>query len=626
MLIPLRYRYGLIAALASPVVAHAAHAQQYEVVLEQGVMMPMRDGVRLATDLYFPARGGRPVEGKFPAILVRTPYGKATEATRLGDSVFARNGYVVVYQDVRGRFDSEGIWHMMTDDGPDGQDACNWIGKQSWSDGRVGMMGISYVGGTQHSVAMEGCPFLKTVVPIDAVSNPGHQSMRNGGAFELRFFNWPFYGAAIGSRQARDPALKPALDSMYANRRLYVQQLPLRTGTTPLSLAPEYEDWLVKAMRTPGGDPFWHFVDIVDFPERYQDIPVYLVGGWYDSWGGNTTANYAALSKAIKGPVYLIMGPWIHAMQAASTHGQVNFGPDAAIPDTRAWHLTWFDRFLKGETGSFGNNAPFKTRVRIFVMGTGDGHRDDKGRIYHGGSWRDENEWPLARAKSWNLYLAQGGALSAEKAKATRASTSFDYDPKNPVPTIGGNISFGQGLMLSGGWDQRGNKDVWNWPDPLPLSSRRDVLVFQTEPLDRDIEVTGEIEVKLWISSNAKDTDFTAKLIDVYPASTDFPGGFALNLEDGIIRARFRKSIRTETFLQPGVVEPVTIRLYPTSNVFKKGHRIRLDISSSNFPRFDTNPNTGEPLGDHRSTKVATNTIWHDATRSSHVILPVVAR
>jgi putative CocE/NonD family hydrolase len=614
----------LSAGLALSAGAAPLTAQEYEVVLERGVMVSMRDSVRLATDLYFPARDGRPVSGRFPAILVRTPYGKATEAARLGDSVFARQGYVVVYQDVRGRFDSEGIWHMMTDDGRDGQDVCNWIGRQPWSDGRVGMMGISYVGGTQHAVAMEGCPFLKTVVPIDAVSNPGHQSMRNGGAFELRFFNWPFYGAAIGSRQSRDPALKPALDSMYANRRLYVQQLPLRRGTTPLSLAPEYEDWLVQAMRTPGGDPFWHFTDLVDFPERYQDIPVYLVGGWYDSWGGNTSTNYKILSQRLQSPVYLILGPWVHAMQSQSAHGQVNFGPDAAIADTRAWHLTWFDRFLKGEAGSFGSAAPFRTRVRIFVMGTGDGHRDERGRIFHGGTWRDENEWPLARAKPWNLYLAPGGGLGPTRIKAAHSSTSYDYDPKNPVATIGGNISFGQGLMLQGGWDQRGNKDVWNWPEPLPLSSRSDVLVFQTEPLERDIEVTGEIEVKLWISSNAKDTDFTAKLIDVYPASADFPGGFALNLEDGIIRARFRKSIKVETMLQPGLVEPVTIRLYPTSNVFKKGHRIRLDISSSNFPRFDPNPNTGEPLGDHRSTRVATNTVWHDASRPSHVVLPVV--
>jgi putative CocE/NonD family hydrolase len=377
-------------------------------------------------------------------------------------------------------------------------------------------------------------------------------------------------------------------------------------------------------MQRPGGDPFWKQNDIIDYPESYQDIPVYLVGGWYDSWAGNTSTNYKILSRRLKSPVYLIFGPWIHGMQANSAHGQVSFGPDAAIANTRAWHLNWFNRFLKGQEQDFGSAAPFKTRVRIFVMGTGDGHRDAQGRLFHGGYWRDENEWPLARARQWNLYLTRDGGLSTAAPKVARASTSYNYDPANPVPTIGGNISFGQGLMLQGGWDQRGNKEVWNWPDPIPLSARRDVLVFQTEPLERDIEVTGEITVTLWVSSNARDTDFTAKLIDLYPPSADFPGGFALNLEDGIIRARFRRSISAETFLQPGVPDTVTIRLYPTSNVFKKGHRIRLDISSSNFPRFDPNPNTGEPLGNHRRTMVAANTIWFDATRRSRVTLPVV--
>jgi hypothetical protein len=513
---------------------------------------------------------------------------------------------------------------MMTDDGRDGKDACEWIGAQPWSNGSVGMMGISYVGGTQHAVAMEGCRWLKTVVPIDAVSNTGHQSMRNGGAFEMRFFNWPFYGAAFGSRQSRDPGLKAILDTMYANRRLYALNLPLRRGTTPLKLAPEYEDWLVDAMRKPGGDDFWKQNDIIDYPERYQDIPVYLVGGWYDSWGGNTSANYQILSKRLKSPVYLIFGPWIHGSQGSFAHGQVTFGREAAIPDTRAWHLAWFDHFLKGQDNDVGHKAPFATRVRIFVMGTGDGKKDESGRLRHGGYWRDEQEWPLARARITPYYLGAGGHLAPSKPTAARASTTYAYDPANPVPTIGGNISFGQGLMQQGGWDQRGNKEIWNWPDPIPLSARRDVLVFQTEPLEREVEVTGAVKVTLWISSDARDTDFTAKLIDVYPSSADWPGGFDLNLEDGIIRARFRRSIKTETPLTPGAIEPVTIDLYPTSNVFKAGHRIRVDVSSSNFPRFDLNPNTGEPLGDHRRTAVAVNTVWHDAAHASRVDLPIV--
>jgi putative CocE/NonD family hydrolase len=244
--------------------------------------------------------------------------------------------------------------------------------------------------------------------------------------------------------------------------------------------------------------------------------------------------------------------------------------------------------------------------------------------LYHGGAWRDEHEWPLAKAQNTNFYFGRDGALTSSKSATRQSGTSFTFDPKNPVPTIGGNISSGDGLMLQGGWDQRGGPHVWNWTQPLPLSARNDILVFRTEPLTEDVEVTGPLEVKLWISSSAVDTDFMAKLIDVYPPSTDWPGGFELNLADGIVRARFRDSLKEERLMEPGKVYPVTVKLYPTSNVFKKGHRIRVDISSSNFPRFDVNPNTGEPLNDHRRTVPAVNTIWHDAEHPSHIVLPVV--
>jgi putative CocE/NonD family hydrolase len=606
------------------IAARTLGAQGFDVIVHRNVMVPMRDGIRLATDLYFPARNGAPAPGTFPAILVRTPYGKAEEAAYMGDSAFARNGYVVVYQDTRGRFDSEGTWHFMTDDGRDGRDACEWIGRQAWSDGHVGMMGVSYVGGTQHALAMEGCPYLKTVVPTDAVSNMGYQSVRNGGAFELRIAMWPLYGAATGSHAARNPATKAVLDTMFANRRAYLDNYPFRRGTTPLTLAPEYEEFLVEAIRAPGGSDFWQQNNIRDFGHLYQDIPVYLVGGWYDSWGGNTSTNYQVLSRRLTSPVYLIFGPWIHGEQGDSAHGQVNFGSAAAIPDTKAWHLMWFDRWLKGVDNDGGRQQPFSSRVRIFVMGTGDGHRDAKGRLYHGGYWRDEMEWPLARTQPSNYYLHRGGRLATQAPVVQSASTTYDFDPRDPVPTIGGNISFAPGLMQPGAWDQRGGPTFVNWPSPLPISARRDVLVFQSDPLDQDLEVTGDIRVSLWVSSTALDTDFTAKLIDVYPPSPDFPQGFDLNIEDGIIRARYRESLATERLLTPNTVVPVTILLYPTSNVFKKGHRIRLDVSSSNYPRFDINPNSGEPLGDHRRMVTATNTIWHDASHPSSVTLPVI--
>ena len=587
------------------------------------LMVPMRDGVRLATDVYLPTTDGVVIGEKLPVILTRTPYNKAADERE--GRYFASHGYAFVTQDTRGRYGSEGIWHWMTDDGRDGFDSCAWIGKQSWSNGKVGMIGTSYVGGTQHAVALEKAPELATVIPVDAVSNMGYQSMRNAGAFELRFWNWIVsMTAPDGSRQARDPATRRVLEEMSANRWEYLRNLPLRRGTTPLQIATEYEDWLVEAMRHGANDDFWAQNNIVDYPERFKDVPVYLVGGWYDSWAGNTARNYQVLSKKIKGPVYLIMGPWIHGSQDGWAHGQVSFGKDAAIPDPLAWRLTWYDRWLKGKTNAVGKDQPFRTAVRIFVMGTGDERKDENGQKNHGGYWREENEWPLARSRYTNYYFLQDGGLSTEPPSPARSSTAFRYDPRDPVPTIGGNISSGGGILLQGAWNQKGGEHVWNFKVSLPLSARNDVVVFQTEPLSRNLEVTGELSVKLWASSSALDTDFTAKLLDVHPPSADYPDGFDMNIADGIVRARFHESLKEEKLLEPGVIYPFTIKLYPTANVFKKGHRIRVDISSSNFPRFDLNPNTGEPLNDHRRLEIATNVIYHDRERPSHIVLPVI--
>jgi putative CocE/NonD family hydrolase len=318
------------------------------------------------------------------------------------------------------------------------------------------------------------------------------------------------------------------------------------------------------------------------------------------------------------------MGPWIHGGQGNAAHGQVSFGKDAAIADPLAWRLQWFDHWLKGADNDVGRASPFAGRVRIFVMGTGDGRKDAKGLLNHGGFWRDETEWPLARTQYRKYYFQSRGRLSVSLPSDSRASTTFLFDPRKPVPTIGGNISSADGILLQGAWDQRGGPQIWNWTEPIPLSARNDILVFQTEPLDADLEITGEIKVQLWASSSALDTDFTAKLIDVYPPSADFPGGFELNLEDGIIRARFRESLQYEKLMEPGKAYPFMIKLYPTSNIFKKGHRLRVDISSSNFPRFDVNPNTGEPLNDNRRVETANNTLFHDREHPSHILLPVI--
>jgi hypothetical protein len=462
------------------------------------------------------------------------------------------------------------------------------------------------------------------MVPVDAVANAGYFGMRNGGAFELRFMNWIFTtGASNGSRAARDPATKAVLEEAGKNIHSYLGSLPLLRGMTPLRLAPEYEDWLVQAMSHGANDAYWKQpgFGVIDQVAAYKDVPVYHVGGWFDSWARQTTMSYMALARSKKSPQKLIMGPWIHGQQTASSHGQVDFGPAAAINGLE-FRLRWFDRWLKG----IRNGVEEEASVKIFVMGGGTGEKTAEGSHLHGGVWRDEREWPLARTRWTPYYLHQDGSLSPEKPMESGSSTAYDFDPRNPVPTIGGNISSGTGIMLQGAWDQKCGSHVWNCRDALPLSARRDVLVFMTPPLAEDLEVTGPIDVKLWASSSAPDTDFTAKLIDVHPPSKDYPGGIDMSLEDGIIRARFRNSLEKEELMAAGSVYEFTIRLYPTSNLFKSGHRIRLDISSSNFPRFDVNPNTGEPLNAHRRMVTAVNTIHHDRNHPSHVVLPVIPR
>lgn len=613
---------SILLVVLSDVRVHAqrgASAAALGYVVDKNIMVPMRDGVRLATDIYCPVKGGMRLPGKFPTILERTPYDKDLSADWAGE--YAAHGYVVVSQDTRGRFASEGVWHMMTDDVDDGYDTAAWLVRQPWSNGAFGMIGTSYVGGTQHAMAESDPPGLRALVPADAVANAGYFGMRNGGAFELRFMNWIFFTAPWGSRESRDPGTKAVLEDANQHVRQYLLDLPIRKGTTPLKLAPEYEDWLVYAMGHGENDAYWKQpgFDVVDNVARYKDVPVYLIGGWYDSWALQTTMTYMALAKSKKGPVKMILGPWIHGGHAHHTNGEVDFGPSAGINET-VFHLRWYDHWLKGVTNGAERDAP----VKIFVMGGGSEEKTPDGLHFHGGHWRDEWEWPLARTRWTPYFLHRDGTLSVRRPAETAASISYDFDPRRPVPTIGGNISSGEGILLQGAWDQKCSPAVWNCQDALPLSARRDVVTFMTAPLNQDTEVTGPIDVELWASSSAVDTDFTAKLIDVHPPSRDFPGGIDMNLEDGIIRARFRDSLEKPQLMRPGSIYRFTIHLYPTSNLFKAGHRIRLDISSSNFPRFDTNPNSGEPLGDYRQTIMARNTIYMDQRHRSEVVLPII--
>ncbi|HEY3132279.1 MAG TPA: CocE/NonD family hydrolase [Acidobacteriota bacterium] len=594
----------------------------YEVSTQKNVMVPVRDGVRLALDIYLPARSGAALAGKFPTILTRTPYDKEAPGNVWEAQWFASRGYSVVMNDVRGRYHSEGVWRLMLDDGRDGYDIVEWIAKQPWSTGKIGTIGTSYPGGTQHALAEMNPPHLTTMIPVDALSNVGVAGFRHGGAFELRFMNWIYtIGAPNSKRALEDPVIRQALVRNGELMRQHVFNLPVKRGTTALKFAPEYEDWLIEAMQHGDLDDYWKQIgySVVDNTANYADVPVYHVTGWYDSWTRQVTMNWQALSKTKRAPQRLIIGPWTHGGQRISWAGEAEFPKEAGL-DFNDWRLRWFDHWLKGIDNGADRVAP----VRLFIMGGGDGRKSPTGRIQHGGVWRDENEFPLARAKNTPYYLQPDGSLSLQPPKAESGSTTYRFDPSNPVPTIGGNISSNAGLMDNGAYDQRCREKVLGCKDLLPLSTRNDVLVFQTPPLAEDVEVTGPVAVKLWISSTAVDTDFTAKLVDVYPPNPDFPAGFEMNIGDSIIRTRYRDSLAQARLMKPGEIYQVTINLYPTANLFKQGHRIRLDISSSNFPRFDVNPNTGDPLQRHRRMIPADNTVFHDARHPSHILLPVI--
>jgi len=322
----------------------------------------------------------------------------------------------------------------------------------------------------------------------------------------------------------------------------------------------------------------------------------------------------------------MVLGPWLHGKRSFTRAGDVDFGTDATLDgniaaDYYAFRTDWFDRWLK----PLGCDAQDLPPVRYFRMGGGEGDLTDDGLLRHGGSWQEADDWPVSATDFRNFYLHADGALLTTRPEDESASISFDFDPANPVPTIGGAITSGEPVMVGGAFDQRTSPETFGASAPFgPLADRPDVLVFETLPLTEDVEVTGPIEIRLWISSDAPDTDFTAKLIDHYPPDQENPDGFAMNLTDGILRCRYRNSWEKPEALEAGEVADITIEPMPTSNLFKKGHRIRLDISSSNFPHFDVNPNTFEPEGKAVRRQCAANTVYMERLWSSHIILPVI--
>ena len=572
---------------------------------EIDVAIPMRDGRRLFADIYRPDTT-EPV----PVLLQRTPYNKATAASRTGGLDLVRavsHGYAVVIQDARGRYTSEGQFDPFRNEMEDGYDTVEWCASQPWSTGKTGMYGGSYLGATQWLAAMSRTPSLTAIVPRIIGSDFYEGVFYQGGAFQLGLaVSWGMAILALANFErishyidvpADTPArLIAAIDGMDETfRSLPLSDFPhLKDG-----LAPYFYDWLAH----PRMNEYWKPLSIEDHYAE-MTVPALHVGGWHDSFLGGTLKNFQGMrekgpTEAVRKGQKLLIGPWHHG-PGSEISGEFYFGimaNDAAI-DLQGTHLRWYDYWLKGIDNGITDDPP----VRIFVMGDN--------------VWRSEQEWPLARTQYVDYYLhSQGkantlngdGGLSPE-APGAEPPDLFLYDPRSPVPTKGGATCCSAAFLAGGPFDQRA------------IEARQDVLVYTSPVLDQDLEVTGPVTVTLYTASSCPDTDFTAKLVDVCPCDC------TRSLTDGIIRARYRESTSAPKLLEPGQVYKYDIDLMATSNVFKAGHRIRVEVSSSNFPRFDRNPNTGREPSEETELRPAVQTVCHSEQYPSRITLPVIPK
>lgn len=569
------------------------------ILIEKNIMVPMRDGVQLATDIYR-LEGADPA----PVLVARTPYNK--EGIVTGGDTFdilraVQVGYTVVVQDVRGRYASEGTFNPHIQEVDDGVDMFAWTAIQPWSNGKVGTFGGSYLGGTQLLPARRQPPALQAIAPSVAFSDGYEGCSYQGGAKVLHDLRWVVANivpAEIERRVARGEmplkSDKPLdVDGVFS-------ELPLATHPLIREYASFYREWLTH--RT--ADAYWHQSSISANYEQ-MDVPALHISGWYDIFPWSTLQNYMGIrdrggSKKTRQNQRVIIGPWTH-MNFSGSFPEREFGwaGSAAAIDLPGIHLRWFDRWLKGDENGIDEEPP----LTIFVMGIDE--------------WRSEADWPLPDTQYRPYYLHSGGqantlhgngTLSSER-PGEEPSDVYLYNPLRPVPTVGGQV------ILPGG-NSMGPRDQQE------IELRDDVLVYSTPVLERPVEITGPIELCLFVASSARDTDFTGKLVDVYP------DGRAIILTEGILRARYRNSFTEPELLKPGEIYELRLNLWATANVFLPGHRIRLEVSSSNFPRFDRNSNTG---GDIYSETVdqyqtAVNRIFHDASHPSRLILPLVER
>ena len=594
--------------------ARRGSAPQYDVVVANTVRIPMRDGVRLAADIYFPAKDGVARDGKWPTILEKIPYGRAP-AAREG-RYFASRGYVFVMVDCRGANDSEGTLYFYVNDSKDGYDVVEWIARQPWSNGAVGTYGVSHGALSQYATALARPPALKAQFLVEGPDDyHDGGGAWNGGAWMVDHNLEHTIGRVLNVNNVSSrPDVRTRMEEARANYHSWLQ-VPSSRHFELFNDVPEavhwYRDWLTH----PDYDEYWKQIgfNLREHVQKYPDIPLFFLGGWYDHLQRPFLRGYTALKTTVRSPTKLIAGPWIHGggNVGRSSNGETEYGKDAAL-DLFAIVDRWMAKWLKGTETGVVDDPP----VRIFVMGTGDGHKTPDGKLFHGGYWRDEEQWPLARAKPTRYYLHPDGGLNTQVPPATAPPSGYASDPQHPVPTIF--------TRQGGGWDQRCRKESPQCDNTLPLAARPDVLVFRSATLRENVEATGPVTVTLSVSSDAPDTDVAVKLIDEYPPTADFPNGFALILVDGLRRGRYRNSLEKAEFMEPGRIYQFAFELPPTSNVFKKGHRVRIDVSSSNFPKFDVNPNTGEPIQFHTRTRIAHNQVYHDQQHQSFIELPIV--
>ncbi|HEY3457373.1 MAG TPA: CocE/NonD family hydrolase [Bryobacteraceae bacterium] len=552
-----------------------------QVVVERGVKTAMRDGTILRADIYRPA-----AEGRYPVLLQRTPYNKSGGAD--AGYRMAAAGYVAIIQDVRGRYTSDGEWYPFRYESQDGYDTVEWAASLPYSNGKVGMFGGSYVGATQMLTAIAHPPHLAGICPFVTASNYHENWTYQGGAFE-QWFNESWTSGL--ARDTADRRVEQGTNAMHGVLKLPLTEYSLFNWPAgPLTmqeLAPYFLDWLAHS----DYDEYWKRLAI---DEHYADIsvPALTIAAWYDIFQGGSLRNYEGLKGKGKQRLLVVIGG--HAGGGRKI-GDVDFGAQAADFNETGTTIEWYDYLFKNAQNRFAGKP-----VRIFVMGANQ--------------WREEDDWPLKRARETKYFLhsshgansLRGDGVLSTESPTQETADNYSYDPANPVPTTGGPLCCDAEHLPPGPKDQRG------------VEARQDVLVYSTSPLSRDMEVTGPVSLELYAKSSAVDTDFTAKLVDVWP------NGFAQNLTEGIIRARYRNSREKPVLMNPGEVYKFTIDVWATSNVFRQGHKLRLEVSSSNFPRFDRNLNTGRSAASTSAYMTAANTVLHDAEHPSALILPVV--